>query len=195
LFVCVVAALRKNLRTDLHEIFRNGWQWANEQMIKFRWPSLTDLLDGRTDIATLVRRALAAVRTVSLSVLLILRNVTTVVDLQRRSTALFSSSQYSASDAAAAADTDVISRRRFACHLTHGFAVTDDSSLHSYAAVYYSTCVVRPCAPSRGDRSTDTTTPWVAADSTSLTDAGKQPRHRKMLSTEMNTSAKQFREP
>jgi len=24
---------------DLHEIFREGWQWANEQMIKFRWRS------------------------------------------------------------------------------------------------------------------------------------------------------------
>jgi len=22
---------------DLHEIFREGWQWAIEQMIKFRW--------------------------------------------------------------------------------------------------------------------------------------------------------------
>jgi len=31
----LLATLRKNVRTDLHEIFREGWQWANEQMIKF----------------------------------------------------------------------------------------------------------------------------------------------------------------
>jgi len=24
---------------DLHEIFREGWQWDNEQMIKFWWRS------------------------------------------------------------------------------------------------------------------------------------------------------------
>jgi len=24
---------------DLHEIFVEGWQWANEQMIKFWWRS------------------------------------------------------------------------------------------------------------------------------------------------------------
>jgi len=40
LFVCLsVATLRKNFRTDLHEIFREGWQWAIEQMIKFWWQS------------------------------------------------------------------------------------------------------------------------------------------------------------
>jgi len=38
--VCLLATLRKNFRTDLHEIFRElGWQWANEQMIKFWWRS------------------------------------------------------------------------------------------------------------------------------------------------------------
>jgi len=26
-----LATLRKNIRTDLHEIFREGWQWADEQ--------------------------------------------------------------------------------------------------------------------------------------------------------------------
>jgi len=31
--------LHKNFRTDLHEILREGWQWANEQMIKFWWRS------------------------------------------------------------------------------------------------------------------------------------------------------------
>jgi len=40
--VCLLAALRKNCRTDLHEIFRKGWQWANEQMIKF-WCRSVDL--------------------------------------------------------------------------------------------------------------------------------------------------------
>jgi len=64
LFVCLLANLRKNFQTDLHEIFREGWQWANKQMVKFRRRSLTDLPDGTTDIATLVRRALAEVCTV-----------------------------------------------------------------------------------------------------------------------------------
>jgi len=31
LIVCLLATLRKNFRTDLHEIFRKGWQWASEQ--------------------------------------------------------------------------------------------------------------------------------------------------------------------
>jgi len=34
LFVCLLATLRKNFRTDLHEIFRKSWQWTNKQMIK-----------------------------------------------------------------------------------------------------------------------------------------------------------------
>jgi len=29
-FVCLSATLRKNFRTDLHEICREGWQWASE---------------------------------------------------------------------------------------------------------------------------------------------------------------------
>jgi len=33
--VCLLATLRKNFRTDLHEILREGWQQASEQMIKF----------------------------------------------------------------------------------------------------------------------------------------------------------------
>jgi len=37
LCVCLLATLRKNFRTDLHEIFTEGWQWVNEQMVKFRW--------------------------------------------------------------------------------------------------------------------------------------------------------------
>jgi len=39
LFLCLLATLRKNLRTDLHEIFKDGWQWANEQIVKFWWQS------------------------------------------------------------------------------------------------------------------------------------------------------------
>ena len=64
LCVCLLATLRKNFRTDLHEIFREGWQWAVEQTIKFWWRSGTDWLDGGTDIATLVRRVLAEACTV-----------------------------------------------------------------------------------------------------------------------------------
>ena len=39
LSVCLLATLRKNFRTDLHESFREGWQWTNEQLIKFWWRS------------------------------------------------------------------------------------------------------------------------------------------------------------
>jgi len=39
LSVCRLATLRKNFQTDLHDIFREGWQWANEQKIKFWWRS------------------------------------------------------------------------------------------------------------------------------------------------------------
>jgi len=39
LSLCLLATLRKNSRTDLHEIFREVWQWANEQTIKFWWKS------------------------------------------------------------------------------------------------------------------------------------------------------------
>ena len=35
LSACLLATLCKNLQTDLHEIFREGWQWTSEQMIKF----------------------------------------------------------------------------------------------------------------------------------------------------------------
>jgi len=39
LSVCSLATLRKNFQTDFHEIFRECWRWANEQMIKFWWQS------------------------------------------------------------------------------------------------------------------------------------------------------------
>jgi len=64
LSVCLLATLRKNFTTDLHEIFRESWQWAIEQVFKFWWRSRTDSPDGGTDIATLVRRTLAEVCTV-----------------------------------------------------------------------------------------------------------------------------------
>jgi len=36
LSVCLFATLRKNFRNmDLHEIFREDWQWTSEQTIKF----------------------------------------------------------------------------------------------------------------------------------------------------------------
>jgi len=55
--VCLLATLHKNFRTDLHAIFRESWQWANEQMIKFWWRS-------GSRIATLVKRAVAEACTV-----------------------------------------------------------------------------------------------------------------------------------
>jgi len=45
---------------DLHEIFREGWQWASEQTIKFWWRSGSQI-PIRIRIATLVRRALGEV--------------------------------------------------------------------------------------------------------------------------------------
>jgi len=30
---------QKKFQTDLHEIFREGFEWADEQMIKFWWRS------------------------------------------------------------------------------------------------------------------------------------------------------------
>ena len=46
LFVCLLATLRKNFQTDLHEISREGWQWASEQTIKLEHRLVTD---GQTD--------------------------------------------------------------------------------------------------------------------------------------------------
>jgi len=64
LSVCLsVNNLRKNFWTDLHEIFREGWQWASEQMIEFRWREL-------------VRRALAEVYTVPMLLFVIIITAT-----------------------------------------------------------------------------------------------------------------------
>ena len=66
LFACLfVCNLRKDVPTDLHEIFTDGWQWANEQTIKFWWRSGSRIqIRVRLRIATLVRRTLAEVCTV-----------------------------------------------------------------------------------------------------------------------------------
>jgi len=39
LSVYLLATLCKNFQTHLHEILRECWQWASEQMIKFCWRS------------------------------------------------------------------------------------------------------------------------------------------------------------
>jgi len=66
LSVCLSVSNFAYFRTDLHEIFRDDWQWASEQVIKFWWRS-----GSRIRIATLIRRALAEVCTVP--VLLVLQ--------------------------------------------------------------------------------------------------------------------------
>jgi len=60
LYVYLLATVHKNFWTDLHEIFREGCQWANEQMINFWWQSGLWIQIRTT---TLVRRALAEVCT------------------------------------------------------------------------------------------------------------------------------------
>ena len=71
LFVCLLATLHKNFQTDLHTIFREGWQWANEQVIKFWWRSRSRIRI-RIRMVTLVRRALAEVCTALAPVILVL---------------------------------------------------------------------------------------------------------------------------
>jgi len=39
LSVCLLPTLCKNFQTDLREIFKEGWQWANEQIVTFWWQS------------------------------------------------------------------------------------------------------------------------------------------------------------
>ena len=39
MFVCLLATLCKNVLTDFHEIFREGWQWVDEQLTKVWWLS------------------------------------------------------------------------------------------------------------------------------------------------------------
>jgi len=61
LSICLLATVHKNFRADLHEIFREGWQWVNKQTIKFWWRSGSRI---QICIMTLVRHALAEVCTV-----------------------------------------------------------------------------------------------------------------------------------
>ena len=59
---------------DLHEIFREGWQWASEQMVKFWWRSGSRIgirIQIRIRIATLVRCALVEVCTVPVLLVLV----------------------------------------------------------------------------------------------------------------------------
>jgi len=69
LFVCLSVSnfAQKLYWTDLHEICREGWQWANEQMIKFWWRSGSRIqirICIRIRVVTLVRRSLVEVCTV-----------------------------------------------------------------------------------------------------------------------------------
>jgi len=68
LFVCLfVSSFAQNFGTDLHDIFTEGWEWANEQIIKFWWRSGSGIQIGlriRIRFATLVRRILTEVCTV-----------------------------------------------------------------------------------------------------------------------------------
>jgi len=85
LSVCLLATLRNNFLTDLHEILRESWQWATEQLVEFWWWSgslpgfrvfrichyleIPTVVNGHSFIlirqmAALVRRALAKVCTV-----------------------------------------------------------------------------------------------------------------------------------
>jgi len=73
LSVCLfVSNFVKKFRTDLHEIYKEGWQWASEQMVKFLWQSGSRIWI-RIGIVTLIRHALVEVCTVP--VLLVNNNV------------------------------------------------------------------------------------------------------------------------
>jgi len=65
----------------MHEIFREGWQWAIEQMIKFWWrfDHGSGYGSGSVSRPTLVRRALAEVCTVP--VLLVKSSYHVVIDV------------------------------------------------------------------------------------------------------------------
>jgi len=66
LFVCLTVGkfAPKTSERICMKFFREGWQWAKEQLIKVSWKCRTDSLDGGAHIATMVRRALAEVCTV-----------------------------------------------------------------------------------------------------------------------------------
>jgi len=86
-FVHLLATLRNNFQAYLLEIFREGWQWADEQMIKFWWQS-----GSRIHVATLVRHALAEVCTVP--VLLVISISSAVIVMHGILTVLASDSRH-----------------------------------------------------------------------------------------------------
>ena len=76
LFVCLFVSNFVQKLPDLHEIFREGWQWASELRIKF-WCRSRSWIRIRIRIATLVRCALADVCAVPV---LLVQNVIFVVE-------------------------------------------------------------------------------------------------------------------
>ena len=56
LSVCLLATLRNNFQMDLHEIFREGGQWASEQTITFLWRSGSSSIQGLFSAFVTVRR-------------------------------------------------------------------------------------------------------------------------------------------
>jgi len=74
LSVRLLATLRINFQTDLHEIFREGWQWASEQMIKFWCQSGSQIrIQTCIPIVALVRCVLVEVCTVAVLLVLLLK--------------------------------------------------------------------------------------------------------------------------
>ena len=53
--VCLLATLLENFWMDLREIFKEVWQWANEQMVKFWWwsGSVSEYRDCFPDLSLL----------------------------------------------------------------------------------------------------------------------------------------------
>jgi len=39
IIIIIISNFAKKFQADLHEIFREVWQWADGEMIKFWWPS------------------------------------------------------------------------------------------------------------------------------------------------------------
>ena len=86
--VCLLATLRKNFQTDLHEIFRDGWQWASEQLVKF-WLRSGSGIRIQIRIATLVTRALAEVCTVPVLLVFLVLSSFEMIHVMRRNRQTF----------------------------------------------------------------------------------------------------------
>ena len=77
--VCLLATVRKSFR---YEIFREGWQWASEQMVKFWWRSGSWIrIRVWIHIATLVSCALVEVCTVPVLLVCEMKSLTYAVRL------------------------------------------------------------------------------------------------------------------